>query len=314
MSSVLEVRGLGKRYPGVTVLEDLNFSIEKKGVFALLGVNGAGKTTLLNCLSACCPFEQGLVRLAGLNLQSQRERALQALAYMPALLPLYPELTLRESLDFVEALAGTTKRDVKMSERRRFLLSRLELIDVQDRLIRHLSSGYQQRIGIAQSFLMDRPLVLLDEPGLGLDPWQRKSFRELLIEEGKQRSILLSSHDLAEVESVADELLILDRGRLVARHEARDLLSRKSANESLSVVVQGPVAQVHRLLRAIEGVHHVEVMEQSEDLGRYELRLRPDRQPQRAMMRQLAQSNFVLLELSSARPGLESLFMEQSRS
>ena len=211
---MIEVSHLSKKYGTHPAIEDLSFTVGDGQIFGLLGPNGAGKSTIMNILTGYLAPTSGEVKVAGFSLPEQTQQAKACVGYLPEQPPLYPEMTVQEYLDFVAELKG-----VKHAQRKQQVLAaahRTGLEEVLPRLIRSLSKGYRQRVGIAQALLGAPQLIILDEPTVGLDPAQVIEIRRLIQELGKTHTVILSSHILSEVQAVCSQVLILSKGHLVA--------------------------------------------------------------------------------------------------
>ena len=211
---MIEVSHLSKSYGSRPAVQDLSFTVPDGQIYGLLGPNGAGKSTIMNILTGYLAPTEGEVKVAGFRLPEQAQQAKACVGYLPEQPPLYPEMTVQEYLDFVAELKG-----VKHAQRKQQVLAaarRTGLEEVLPRVIRSLSKGYRQRVGIAQALLGSPQLIILDEPTVGLDPAQVIEIRNLIRELGRAHTVILSSHILSEVQAVCQQVLILSKGRLVA--------------------------------------------------------------------------------------------------
>ena len=213
---MIEVSHLSKSYGSRPAVQDLSFTVPDGQIYGLLGPNGAGKSTIMNILTGYLAPTEGEVKVAGFRLPEQAQRAKACVGYLPEQPPLYPEMTVQEYLDFVAELKG-----VKHAQRKQQVLAaarRTGLEEVLPRVIRSLSKGYRQRVGIAQALLGSPQLIILDEPTVGLDPAQVIEIRNLIRELGKAHTVILSSHILSEVQAVCQQVLILEPGQPPARY------------------------------------------------------------------------------------------------
>ena len=211
---MIEVSHLSKQYGSHPAIENLSFTVEDGQIYGLLGPNGAGKSTIMNILTSYLAPTSGEVKVAGYGLPEEAQQAKACVGYLPEQPPLYPEMTVQEYLMFAVELKG-----VKKAQRKEQVLKaarRTGLESVLPRLIRSLSKGYRQRVGIAQALLGSPKLIILDEPTVGLDPAQVIEIRKLIQELGRAHTVILSSHILSEVQAVCSQVLILSKGRLVA--------------------------------------------------------------------------------------------------
>ena len=218
---MIEVSHLTKKYGHRLAVEDVSFAVADGGICGLLGPNGAGKSTIMNIRTGYLSATSGQVTVAGHPLPEEADAAKKCVGYLPEQPPLYPEMTVQEYLDFAAELKG-----VKKAERKEQVCSaarRTGLEKVLPRLIRSLSKGYRQRVGIAQALLGSPKLIILDEPTVGLDPAQVIEIRKLIRELGQAHTVILSSHILSEVQAVCQQVLILSKGRLAASGSLQEL-------------------------------------------------------------------------------------------
>ena len=218
---MIEVSHLTKKYGSHLAVEDVSFTVADGGIYGLLGPNGAGKSTIMNILTGYLSATSGQVTVAGHPLPEEADAAKKCVGYLPEQPPLYPEMTVQEYLDFAAELKGVKKAERK--EQVRKAARRTGLEKVLPRLIRSLSKGYRQRVGIAQALLGSPKLIILDEPTVGLDPAQVIEIRKLIQELGQAHTVILSSHILSEVQAVCQQVLILSKGRLAASGSLQEL-------------------------------------------------------------------------------------------
>lgn len=210
---MIEVSHLSKSYGSRPAVQDLSFTVPDGQIYGLLGPNGAGKSTIMNILTGYLAPTEGEVKVAGFRLPEQAQQAKACVGYLPEQPPLYPEMTVQEYLDFVAELKG-----VKRAQRKQQMLAaahRTGLEEVLPRVIRSLSKGYRQRVGIAQALLGEPPFLIFDEPTVGLDPEERIRFRNLFSRTAQDRLVLLSTHIIEDVQSVCDQIVVIDHGRIL---------------------------------------------------------------------------------------------------
>mgnify|MGYP000124369409 CR=1 FL=1 len=233
---MIEVSHLTKRYAAHTAVEDLSFTVPDGGVYGLLGPNGAGKTTTMNIMTGCLAATSGTVSIGGYDIFEDEREAKRRLGYLPELPPLYMDSTPAEYLDFVARAKGLAGDELKRSVRR--VLAETHTDDVANRLMRTLSKGYRQRLGLAQAILGFPPVIILDEPTVGLDPKQVVEIRQLIRNLGRNHTVLLSSHILSEIRAVCDRVLIIRKGRFVVCDTPDELKERLSAGGSLELTAK----------------------------------------------------------------------------
>ena len=234
---MIEVSHLTKKYGHRLAVEDVSFAVADGGICGLLGPNGAGKSTIMNILTGYLSATDGLVTVAGHPLPEEADAAKACVGYLPEQPPLYPEMTVEEYLLFAAELKGVKRADRK--EQVRKAAHRTGLDNVMPRLIRSLSKGYRQRVGIAQALLGSPKLIILDEPTVGLDPAQVVEIRKLIRELGKAHTVILSSHILSEVQAVCQQVLILSKGKLAASGTLEELTAGDRSLEEVFMELTG---------------------------------------------------------------------------
>lgn len=220
---LIEVKHLTKRYGDTLAVDDLNFTIEKGRIYGFLGPNGAGKSTTMNMITGYLASTDGTVSINGHDILEDAEAARKSIGYLPELPPLYFDMTVEEYLVFAAELKKIAKADRKPEVNRVCAITKLD--SVRGRLIKNLSKGYRQRVGLAQALLGSPEILILDEPTVGLDPKQILEIRDLIQELGKEHTVILSSHILSEISAVCDYVLILSHGKLVASDTLENLTS-----------------------------------------------------------------------------------------
>ncbi len=299
MEPLLQARQLQRRFNGRVAVHELDLELNPGDVLGLLGPNGAGKSTCLGMLAGTLAPDTGQVRIAGIDLALNPVQAKAHIGYLPERPPLYPDMRVDEYLDYAARLRGVTRAKVAsaVSETKQ----RCGLESMGRHLIRHLSQGYRQRLGIAQAIVHSPQLLILDEPTVALDPLQIREIRELIRDLGREQAVLLSTHILPEVQSICTRVLILHRGRMV---HAGAVESEEPVS-SLRIGLQQPPGP--ELLAALPGVSAVE------PLDRYSFRLRTGAQPDAAAIaRQAVEAGWGLKELTPERTGLEQIFLQHT--
>ena len=246
---MIEVQDLVKRYGSYLAVDHLSFSAEKGQIYGFLGPNGAGKSTTMNIMTGCLAPTSGTVLVDGMDLQQQPEKVKQRIGYLPELPPLYPEMTVREYLTFAARLKKVPKAQVLHEVVQ--AMEKTGLNDEQDHLIRTLSKGYRQRVGLAATLLGNPDVVILDEPTVGLDPRQILEIRDLIRSLRDDHVVLLSSHILSEVSAVCDYIFILSHGKLVASDTPENLEAQLHAGGALCVSVRATPQEMHLLCDAM---------------------------------------------------------------
>ena len=301
---MIEVSHLNKSYGSRPAVQDLSFMVPDGQIYGLLGPNGAGKSTIMNILTGYLAPTEGEVKVAGFRLP---EQAQQAKACVPEQPPLYPEMTVQEYLDFVAELKG-----VKHAQRKQQVLAaarRTGLEEVLPRVIRNLSKGYRQRVGIAQALLGSPQLIILDEPTVGLDPAQVIEIRNLIRELGKAHTVILSSHILSEVQAVCQQVLILSKGRLVAVGSPEQLGETLNPGSRLRATAQGEPDTVLAAVRSVPGICKVELESAADGQVTFTAESEDAADRRAAVSRALTEAGCTVLALAAENRSLEEVFL-----
>lgn len=269
---LIEVSHLTKRYGDHCAVDDLSFTVEDGLVYGFLGPNGAGKSTTMNIITGCLAATEGRVTVDGHDIFDEPIAAKRCIGYLPEQPPVYPDMTPAEYLAFVAEAKGVSRAERAAQIDKAVAVTGIS--DVRDRLIRNLSKGYRQRVGIAQALLGDAKLIILDEPTVGLDPLQIIEIRDLIRSLGRKHTVILSSHILSEVQAVCDRILIINKGKLIACDTPENLEGRFAGGVSYALTVKAEGEVVMQALAATEGVTRVTL--DSEADGRCELHVEAD--------------------------------------
>ena len=305
---MIEVSHLTKRYGSHLALDDLSFTIPEGQIYGLLGPNGAGKSTTMNILTGCLAATSGRVRIDGVDIFEDPMAAKKHLGYLPELPPLYMDRTPEEYLRFVARAKGIGEVRGELER----VMALTQITDVKDRLIRNLSKGYRQRVGIAQAILGDPDIIILDEPTVGLDPRQITEIRELIQKLGVNKTVILSSHILSEVQAVCDSILILSRGKLVACDTPDNLERLLTGGTALELEADTQPERLEKLLGNLPGVTGLTV---GETAGKHAwARLETGKENletlSKAVFFRLCEEKLPLLRLTPAKASLEDIFLE----
>jgi ABC-2 type transport system ATP-binding protein len=305
---MIEVNQLTKRYAANTAVRDLTFSVDAGTVCGFIGPNGAGKSTTLNMLTGCLEPTSGKISINGFDLMDDPIRARRCIGYLPEQPPLYPDMTPYEYLRFVAEARGVKRSEADVQVR--WAISAVQIKQMSNRLIGHLSKGYRQRVGIAQAILGDPEVIILDEPMDGLDPSQIVEMRALIRELGQKHTVLLSSHILSEVSEICDRVLIISRGVLVA-DDSPDALGRRMAQAStLQLRVKATEEQTRACLSGIPGITRALVQPDVQpDVVRVSLSADQTDEFSENVFRAFAQADCPLLQMQLDVPDLEDVFL-----
>ena len=306
---MIEVENLSKRYPTRLAVDGVTFSVKEGEIVGFLGPNGAGKTTTMRVLTGFLPPTSGSARIAGHDVVAKPSAARASLGYLPESAATYPEMRVREYLAFRARLEGVSGGLVK--SRVGEALDRCLLGDVANRKIENLSKGFKQRTALAGALVHQPPVLILDEPTIGLDPVQIIRIRETIRELGKNRAVLLSTHILPEVEAVCDRVLIIDRGRIVAEGTPTELRGRMAGTPVVRAVFRGSV-RVAEALSALPGVVSVD-FEESPLETRARLSCAAESDPREDVFRLAVEKGWVLRELGREAMTLEDVFVRLTR-
>ncbi len=252
---MISVSALSRRFGDLTALQNVSFSVAAGEIVGFLGPNGAGKTTGMRILTCTLPPSEGCAAVAGHDVVAEPMAVRRRVGFMPENVPLYPDCTVEEHLRLVARLKDVSARS--LTGQLQSALSRAGLADVRRRLVGHLSKGYRQRVGLAQALIGDPPVLILDEPSVGLDPQQIVEIRELIRSFAGEKTVLLSSHILNEVSLICGRVLILDRGRLVGEADPRRLQGAREGRTLVTLAWDGPRAPVHEAIGRVPGVAEV---------------------------------------------------------
>ena len=306
---MIEVQHLTKRYGRVTAVDDLNFRVEQGEILGFLGPNGAGKTTTMRILTGYMPATEGKAMVAGFDVFEQPIEAKRRTGYLPETPPLYPEMTVREYLQFV---ARIKTKGMSASERKNRVEESMRRARVDDMANRHcgkLSKGYRQRVGLAQAILHNPEVLILDEPTAGLDPKQIIETRQLIKELAGTHTIVLSTHILPEVSQTCDRVVIINKGRVVAIDTPANLTARLRGSETMYVQIDTAGQDAVPALQAVPGVQGVSVAESHNGVVACEISSDRGHDIRPALARAVVAQNWGLLELRPSRMSLEEIFL-----
>ena len=308
---MIEVQNLTKRYGNHVAVDNISFKVNEGEILGFLGPNGAGKTTTMNILTGYLSASSGIAKINDIDVLEQPSLAKMNIGYMPEQPPLYLDMTVREYLDFMYDL-----KKCKLPRREHIaeICKLVKIENVYGRLIKNLSKGYRQRVGLAQALIGKPPVLILDEPTVGLDPKQILEIRALIKSLGKQHTVILSSHILQEIEAVCDRIIIINKGVLVADGKTSELAVKHSADRRLIVRVAGGHDEVINLLKRIPGVDKVTSHGEKEP-GVYEFAIEPSHgcDVRRDVSTRIAARNWPIMEMKSIVMTLVEVFFALTR-
>lgn len=310
---MIEVRNLVKKYDNHTAVDHLNFVVEKGKIYGFLGPNGAGKSTTMNMITGYIASTEGEVLIDGHNILSEPEEAKKKIGYLPEMPPLYQDMSVTEYLRFVAELKSIPKE--KREQNIKEVMSTTRLHDVKNRLIRNLSKGYKQRVGLAQALLGYPEVIILDEPTVGLDPKQIIEIRDLIKSLGKKHTVILSSHILSEVSAVCDYVLIIDHGKLVASDSPENLSRLMSGTNSLELTVKGEQQEIRNALALVENmediIYHESIVDGACD---FSVKIRGEQDMRENIFFALAEAKCPILKMQPSNMSLEEVFLKLTDS
>ncbi len=303
---MIEVENLKKSYGSHAAVRGLSFEVPSGQVCGFLGPNGAGKSTTLRMLTGFVAPTEGTIKIGGIDALARPIEARRQIGYMPEACPLYPEMRVDEYLRYRAELKGVPRREIKSRVQK--ALEQATVADVSTRIIGQLSKGYRQRVGLADALVADPPLLVLDEPTAGLDPNQIRQVRELIKELAKDKTVLLSTHILPEVEAICDRVLIINKGRLVSEGDPRALRGATTSADRIQVEVRGELEAARASLESVTGVKVLSASGGGDEPVRAELEASDDDAVERVFAA-VVKAGLVLRELRRQERSLEDVFV-----
>ena len=306
---MIEVKGLTKKYGAHTAVDNVSFKIRNGHIYGLLGPNGAGKSTTMNIIAGCLSPTDGTVLINGYDICDQPIEAKRQIGYLPEQPPLFGDMTPFEYLCFVAEAKGV--KDDLIDRQVKEAMTVTDLIPVKDRLIRNLSKGYRQRVGIAQTMLGTPDIIILDEPTVGLDPKQLTEIRALIRKLGEKLTVIVSSHILSEISELCDHVIILSEGKVVADDSMAALEARVSPEKVLRMTVKGDESGVRGVLKGIEGVKSVTSDGASSIEGAINLKVTTaaDVDLRDTIFFAMAEQRYAVISMELVEQSLESIFL-----
>lgn len=298
---MIEVENLTKKYNGVKAVDNISFNIEKGEIVGFLGPNGAGKTTTLRVITGYFPPTTGKCRIAGFDIEEEPINTKSKIGYLPENNPLYYEMKVIEYLDFVADIRNIAEKTNRIKE----VIEICGIKNVISKNIGELSKGYKQRVGLAQAIIHNPDILIMDEPTEGLDPIQIAEVRELIKELGKEKTVLLSTHRLAEVELTCERVIIINKGKIVADAKKDELYKLAKGKEIIELEIKSPSEKALSVLKELPNIESITFQE-----GKYEIEAKPGEDPREAIFRKCVENNFVIIDMHRRIASLESVFKE----
>ncbi len=306
---MIEVKNLVKQYGKKRAVDDVTFTVNKGEILGFLGPNGAGKSTTMNIITGYLSATSGTVTINGHEILDDPVNAKKSIGYLPELPPLYLDMTVKDYLDFVYDL---NKAKLPRNQHIQEICELVKITDVYNRLIKNLSKGYRQRVGIAQALIGNPEVLILDEPTVGLDPKQIIEIRNLIKELGKKHTVILSSHILSEVQAVCERVIVINNGKLVADDTPDNLSKDMSTDHTLTVRVEGPEDEIYKLLTKIPNMVSVQALGEKENGGVYDFSVEAKKGEdiRREVFKRLAARNWPILSMRTNQLTLEDIFLQ----
>jgi ABC-type multidrug transport system, ATPase component len=306
---VIQIENVTKRFGGHIALNNLNLTIDKGEILGFLGPNGAGKSTTMNIITGYISATEGTVKIDGIDILVNPEAAKKKIGYLPEIPPLYPEMTVYEYLKFVAKLKKVN--DDSIGESLEKISELVKISHVKGRLIRNLSKGYKQRVGLAQALIGDPEIIILDEPTVGLDPKEILEIRNLIKDIGKDRTIIISSHILTEISAVCDKVVIINKGSIVAIGTPEELSKKINYSNKLILRVKAAKESVVAAVREIDGVNTVKEQGIIEE-GTIDVivEAKEDMDIRESIFNKLCEKSYPILMMKNVDLSLEEIFLQ----
>jgi len=309
---MIEIQNLTKKFNDVTILDGINFSVEKGEILGFLGPNGAGKSTTMKIITSFWTPTEGDVTIDGVSVTEDSLVTRRKIGYLPETVPLYDDMRVYEYLKFIAEVRGVEKKDI--TKRIKEVVEACNLKEVVSKPIEELSKGYRQRVGLAQAIMHEPDILILDEPTTGLDPNQIVEIRELIKKIGKSKTVIFSTHILSEVEATCDRAIIINRGKIVLEGKPEELARKMGGKELIYVKIKGPEHEVKAELEKMENVVKVEVKDKEADniLG-YEIEPQEGVDLREHLSRTVMNHNWSILEFNKKALSLEDVFRKLTK-
>lgn len=306
---MIEIQNLTKRYGQITAVNNISFTVDKGEILGFLGPNGAGKSTTMNIITGYIPSTEGTVKVDGYDILESPKEVKKRIGFLPEQPPVYMDMTVIDYLNFVADLKKVDKK-----QKRSQISDIMELVKIGDhrnRLIKNLSKGYKQRVGLAQALVGSPEVLILDEPTVGLDPKQIIEIRKLIKALGKEHTIILSSHILPEVSAVCERIVIINKGEIAAIDTPENLSKGLGSASKLSASISGPRSSVENAIRGIYGVRYVEaVSSRDSETTTYIIESDKDIDIRKPLFFAMAKLGYPIIELKSLSMSLEDIFLQ----
>ena len=309
---MITISNLTKRYGGKYALDHISFDVKKGEVLGFLGPNGAGKSTTMNIITGYTAYTEGTVNLDGFDIMENPQDVKKRIGYLPEIPPLYLDMIVWDYLDFVYEL-----KKVKTDDRQKHIQNIVDTVkidDVKKRKIGNLSKGYRQRVGLAGALIGDPPVLILDEPTVGLDPKQIIEMRNVIKDLGKEKTVILSSHILSEISAVCDRVIIINKGKLVAEDTPENLSAKMKDVNRMLISVSGDRETAEEILNSFDGISNVVCVSSQGDVYSFEFDTRLDEQGRKDLFFAFADKSMPITEQKEIEASLEDIFLELTKT
>ena len=305
---MVEVKNLTKNYGSIKAVDNISFTVGEGEILGFLGPNGAGKSTTMNMITGYISSTSGTVTIDGKEILENPREAKSKIGYLPEIPPLYTDMTVRKYLEFMFDL-----KKVKLPKKKHIeeVMRLVRITEQADRIIKNLSKGYRQRVGFAQALLGNPPVLILDEPTVGLDPQQIIEIRKLIKSLGKKHTIIFSSHVLSEISATCDRILVISNGRIVADAKTDELSSSTAGEEKLALVVEGSASDITSAIKNIPAVIRVnKISDKGGSSAKYMVEYEKDCDIRRDVFNAMARIGCTILDMQSGNETLEEMFLK----
>lgn len=304
---MVEVKNLTKYYGNIKAVDDISFTVETGEVLGFLGPNGAGKSTTMNMITGYLSSTSGTVTIDGSEILDDPKKAKSKIGYLPEIPPLYIEMTVRKYLEFMFDL-----KKVKLPKKEHIqeVMRLVHISEQSERIIKHLSKGYRQRVGFAQALLGNPPVIILDEPTVGLDPKQIIEIRNLIKSLGKKHTVIFSSHVLSEVSEICDRIIVISEGRIAADAKTDELSTQVLGNQKLAVQIEGNSSDVVSAIKKIPAVVRVVKTGEQDGASKYMIEYDKDANIRRDVFNAMVRINCAIIDMQSGNETLEDMFLK----
>ena len=305
---MIQVKNVTKKYGKFTAIDNISFEVKDGEVVGLLGPNGAGKSTTMNMITGYIDSTVGQILVNGVNVEKRPRKAKKQIGYMPESVPLYTELTVKEFIKYMAQLKLVKRKELKSEVNK--VIEEVGLKDVENKLIRNLSRGYKQRVGIAGALVGNPKVIILDEPTVGLDPKQITEIRELIKKLGKSHTVILSSHILSEISQICENVIIINKGKIVAIDTPSNLEKKTSNKNIISLTVEDKKGNMDKIKDKIKGAKEVKLIKDNEDgTKQYQIISEENIDLRKKLFEILPKEEIVIFELKKEESTLEDAFM-----